>query len=68
MIKRLIKSVREYKWNSIKAPLYVSLEVVMECIIPLLMADLIDRGIDGGSMPVLWKGFACAFPYWKKMI
>ena len=55
MIKRLIKSVREYKWNSIKAPLYVSLEVVMECIIPLLMADLIDRGIDGGSMPVLWK-------------
>ncbi|MBP3646532.1 MAG: ABC transporter ATP-binding protein [Clostridia bacterium] len=55
MFKRLIKSVREYKADSIKAPLFVSLEVVMECIIPLLMAELIDNGIDGGSMPVILK-------------
>ncbi len=55
MISRLLKSVRQYKADSIKAPLYVSLEVVMECVIPLLMADLIDRGIDGGSMPVILK-------------
>jgi len=55
MIRRLIQSVREYKAASIKAPVYVSLEVVMECIIPLLMARLIDQGIDQGSMPVIWK-------------
>ena len=55
MFKRLMKSIREYKIDSLKAPVYVSMEVVMECIIPLLMADLIDRGIDGGSMPVILK-------------
>ncbi len=55
MIKRLLKSVRQYKADSIKAPLYVSLEVVMECVIPLVMAQLIDKGIDGGNMPVILK-------------
>jgi len=50
MIRKLLKSVREYKAASIKAPVYVSLEVVMEVIIPLLMAELIDKGINvGGS-------------------
>ena len=51
MIRKLLKSVREYKHASIKAPVYVSLEVVMECIIPLIMASLIDQG----SMPYIWK-------------
>ena len=55
MIKRLIKSVREFKTASIKAPVYVSLEVVMECIIPLFMAELIDSGINAGSLPVILK-------------
>lgn len=55
MIKRLMKSIREYKIPSIKAPVYVSLEVVMEVLIPLLMADLIDKGIDGGNMPYILK-------------
>ena len=55
MIKRLLASVREFKADSIKAPVYVSLEVVMECVIPLVMAELIDKGIDGGSMPVILK-------------
>lgn len=50
MIKRLLKSVREYKKDSLLAPLYVTLEVVMEVIIPLLMARLIDFGIDRGDM------------------
>ena len=50
MIRKLLKSVREYKAASVKAPLFVSLEVVMEVIIPLLMAELIDKGINvGGS-------------------
>ena len=55
MIKKLIQSIREYKAASIKAPLYVSLEVVMECVIPLIMAQLIDKGIDAGNMPAILK-------------
>ena len=50
MIKRLSKSIREYKKDSILAPLYISLEVVIEVIIPILMASLIDYGIDAGNM------------------
>lgn len=50
MIKTMLKSVREYKRDSILAPIFVTLEVVMEVIIPLLMAMLIDKGIDGGNM------------------
>ena len=55
MVKRLMKSIREYKVASIKAPIYVSLEVVMEVVIPLIMADLIDQGINGGNMPYILK-------------
>ena len=55
MIRKLLRSVREFKASSIKAPLYISLEVVMECIIPLIMASMIDKGINGGSMPVILK-------------
>ncbi len=55
MVKRLMQSIREYKIPSLKAPLYVSLEVVMEVVIPLLMARLIDRGITGGNMPYIWR-------------
>ncbi len=55
MLKRLMQSIREYKTASIKTPVYVSLEVVMECVIPLIMAQLIDKGIDAGSMPTILK-------------
>ena len=55
IVRKLLKSVREFKADSIKAPVYVSLEVVMECVIPLMMAELIDKGINGGSMPVILK-------------
>ena len=46
MIKHLMKSIREYKKDSILSPLFVSCEVILEVIIPFLMADLIDNGID----------------------
>lgn len=55
MIKRLMKSIREYKIPSIKAPVYVSLEVVMEVVIPLMMASLIDKGIEKGNMSYILK-------------
>ena len=50
-----MQSIREYKIPSLKAPVYVSFEVVMEVLIPLMMADLIDKGIDGGNMPYILK-------------
>lgn len=55
MIKRLIKSIREYKKDSILAPIFVTMEVVMEVIIPFLMAELIDKGIDQGNMNFIVK-------------
>lgn len=55
MIKKLLKSVREYKKDSILSPIFVSLEVVMEVIIPILMALLIDNGIDKGDMRYVVK-------------
>ena len=38
MVKTLIKSIREYKKATIYTPLFVSIEVVLECIIPFIMA------------------------------
>lgn len=55
MIKRLMKSIREYKTPSLLAPFFVALEVVLEVIIPLLMANLIDDGIYQGEMNLVYK-------------
>ena len=50
MNKTLFKSIREYKKQSILAPLFVILEVLMEVLIPLEMAKIIDIGIANGDM------------------
>lgn len=55
MIKKLIKSIGEYKKDTILTPLFVSLEVVLEVIIPLLMAKLIDEGVYDGNMSIVYK-------------
>ncbi len=55
MIKKLARSVREYKKTALLAPLTISMEVIMEMIIPLLMAKLIDNGIDKGDMGYILK-------------
>lgn len=55
MIKHLIKSIREYKKTSILSALFVLLEVIIEVIIPFLMADLIDKGINGSDMNYILK-------------
>ena len=49
MLKKLLGSVREYKKDSLLSPVFVSLEVVMEVVIPLLMSLLIDNGINGNG-------------------
>lgn len=57
MIRTLSKSIREYKKPSLLSPLFVALEVVFECIIPLVMANMIDH-MNGSSMtPILQDGF-----------
>lgn len=58
MIKTLLKQVKEYKKDSLLTILFAALEVVMEIIIPLLMAQLIDKGIEAKSMEqVMRYGF-----------
>ena len=50
MNRKLLRSVREYKRQTILTPVLVALEVLMEVIIPLLMANIIDVGIEQGDM------------------
>lgn len=55
MIKDLSKSIREYKRPAILTPIFVSLEVVMECIIPFLIATLVNEIKDGCGLEVIIK-------------
>ncbi len=55
MIKKLMKSIREYKKDSILTPICVAVEVILETIIPLLMANLIDDGVYDGKMNLVYK-------------
>lgn len=57
MVKTLLKSVREYKKASILAPVFIVLEVVMECLIPYVMAMMIDTidSAQAGSTELLGK-------------
>ena len=55
MLKKLSKSVREYKWAAFITPVFVTLEVIMEVVIPLLMANLIDDGVYMGEMNAALK-------------
>ncbi|MBR5733550.1 MAG: ABC transporter ATP-binding protein, partial [Lachnospiraceae bacterium] len=50
MIKRLLSYVREYKKESILTPVSMILEVAMEMVIPMMMASLVDDGINKGDM------------------
>jgi len=50
MIKKLISYATEFKKDTILSPVYVALEVVMETIIPLLMAMIIDNGVGKGNV------------------
>lgn len=55
MVKTLAKSIREYKLPSILAPIFVTLEVIMEVLLPFLMGTLIDDGINKSDMDYIWK-------------
>ncbi len=55
MIKELAKSIREYKRPSIITPILVTFEVILECIIPFITADLVNKIKDGCDLSVILK-------------
>lgn len=59
MIRKLIRSVREYKKVSIVTPVFVILEALMEILIPMLMAQMIDVGIAGKDSNTLYTLGVC---------
>lgn len=73
MIKELAKSIREYKRASIATPILVSMEVVMECTIPFIIAQLVNQikagcGVDiivkYGLILILMAGLSLMFGTW----
>ncbi|MGN1145830.1 MAG: ABC transporter ATP-binding protein [Acetatifactor sp.] len=55
MIKTLLKQIKEFKADSLKTPCFMILEVIMETLIPLLMASIIDKGVEAGDMQHIYK-------------
>lgn len=55
-VNTLLLSLREYKKETILSPVYVTLEVIMECIIPLIMASLIDEMTEKSIEPIIKYG------------
>ena len=45
MVKRLLQETKEYTLSAILTPVFMILEVAMEMVIPLLIADLVDKGV-----------------------
>lgn len=50
MIKKLLVYIREYKKPSILSPIFIALEVLLEILIPFLMASIIDDGLNKGNL------------------
>lgn len=63
MLHTLSRSLRENKGPALVTVLLSALEVVFEIVIPLYMSNLIDFGIEGGSMAAVWKfgAFCCCW-------
>lgn len=55
MIKELAKYIKQYKKSSILTPIFVIFEVIMEVIIPFLMAKIIDVGIQNSDLNYIFK-------------
>ena len=55
LIRTIAKEIREYKWASIVTPLFMLLEVLMETLIPYLMASIIDKGVNAGDIGHIYR-------------
>lgn len=59
MLKTLGAHIKEFKKDSLLTPFFMILEVIMEMLIPLLMASIIDDGVEAGDMNHIYKVGAC---------
>ncbi|MBD5500865.1 MAG: ABC transporter ATP-binding protein [Lachnospiraceae bacterium] len=59
MLKTLGAQVKEFKRDSFMTPVFMILEVVMEMIIPIMMASIIDKGVDVGDMNHIYRMGGC---------
>lgn len=55
MLKTLGAQVKEFKKDSLLTPVFMILEVIMETIIPLMMASIIDNGVEAGNLNHIYK-------------
>ena len=55
MLRRLASYMKGYEMYALASPVFVSLETVCQMIIPLLMARIIEQGIEAEYMPAIWK-------------
>ncbi len=55
MLKTLLSQVKQYKAAALLTPLWTTAEVIMGVLIPYVTASLIDKGINAGSMPEVYK-------------
>ena len=55
LIRTIAKEIKEYKWASIATPLFMLLEVLMETLIPYLMASIIDKGVNAGDIGHIYR-------------
>ena len=55
MIKTILSNVKEFKKDSIITPLMMILEVILETLIPLMMASIIDNGVEKGDINHIYK-------------
>ena len=50
MIKKLMSYIGEYKRDTLLSPISVTFEVILEVLLPMLMAKVIDNGVEAGNM------------------
>ena len=55
-MKQMLQYLKAYKKESIIAPLFKMLEASFELLVPIVMANIIDVGIQNGDKPYIWKG------------
>lgn len=55
MFRVVLREVKEYKWASIVTPIFMIFEVLMEMVIPFLMASIIDEGVNKGNIEHIYK-------------
>ena len=56
MIKKLMSYIGEYKRDTLLSPISVTFEVILEVLLPMLMAKVIDNGVEAGNMNYVVEG------------